>query len=273
VQQGVSALLAMQFAVSDRSAIALAHEFYLALSDGLPIESATGEARKAIFSEGEPFEWGTPVLFSRSPDGMILAVQQESEQEGSKESENVSEASMQNGSAGDDVAKVPAKPWWEQLADELTDEHGESSALDASGVTGDVIIGIVGAGASDVAVGKNITQQINKIVGAPTPNDKEVIALKFAEVDAALAAHKGSLDSGKMQTAEGYLQLLRGELMKTDEAEMPSASTITLVGNWLLDNVPQIIGALTSLFATPAVGRVVGKAGEVAAKWVKQRFA
>jgi hypothetical protein len=173
---------------------------------------------------------------------------------------------MEKGSAGNPTPKA----WWEQLG-----EHQELSgvgSVDTSGVTGDVIIGIVGAGASDVAVGKNITQQIYKLVGTPTPDDKELIAQKFAQVDAALAVHKGSLDIGKVQTAEGYLQLLRGELMKTGEAEIPSASTITLVGNWLLDNVPQIVEALTSLFATPAVGRVIGKAGEAAASWVKQRF-
>jgi tetratricopeptide (TPR) repeat protein len=74
VQQGVPAVLAMQFAVSDRTAIALAHEFYQSLSEGLPLESAATEARKAIYSEGIDFEWGTPVLFSRSPDGVLVAL-------------------------------------------------------------------------------------------------------------------------------------------------------------------------------------------------------
>lgn len=74
VQQGVPTVLAMQFAVSDRTAIALAHEFYASLSDGLPLESAVAEARKAIYSEGIDFEWGTPVLFTRSPDGVLVAL-------------------------------------------------------------------------------------------------------------------------------------------------------------------------------------------------------
>ena len=74
VQQGVPVVLAMQFAVSDRSAIALAHEFYQALAHGLPIGSAVSEARKALYSEGDQFEWGTPVLFSRSPDVPLVVV-------------------------------------------------------------------------------------------------------------------------------------------------------------------------------------------------------
>ena len=44
------------------------------------------------------------------------------------------------------------------------------------------------------------------------------------------------------------------------------------MGDWLLDNLPAIGEALGALFALPAVGRVVGKAGEGAVKWVTQRF-
>ena len=73
VQQGVPTVLAMQFAIGDRTAIALSQEFYQSLCAGLPLESALAEARKAIYSEGNDFEWGTPVLFSRSPDGVIVA--------------------------------------------------------------------------------------------------------------------------------------------------------------------------------------------------------
>jgi hypothetical protein len=40
----------------------------------------------------------------------------------------------------------------------------------------------------------------------------------------------------------------------------------------LLDSVPQIADALAALFATPAVGRVVGVADEAAVTWVKRRF-
>jgi hypothetical protein len=44
------------------------------------------------------------------------------------------------------------------------------------------------------------------------------------------------------------------------------------MGDLLLDSVPQITNAMANLFATPAVGRVVGKAGETAVTWVKRRF-
>jgi len=44
------------------------------------------------------------------------------------------------------------------------------------------------------------------------------------------------------------------------------------MGDWLLDNLPAISEALGALFALPAVGRVVGKAGEGTVKWVTQRL-
>ena len=79
VQQGLPAVLAMQFPVSDAAATALSQAFYQALADGLPADSALSEARKAIAAHGNEREWATPVLFSRSEDNRLfdLATQAE----------------------------------------------------------------------------------------------------------------------------------------------------------------------------------------------------
>ena len=74
VQQGIPAVIAMQFEITDEAAIALAHEFYSALADGYPVDAALAEARKGIFARGNDVEWGTPVLYMRSPDGHIFDV-------------------------------------------------------------------------------------------------------------------------------------------------------------------------------------------------------
>jgi len=74
VQQGIPAVIAMQFEITDEAAITLAHEFYRALADGYPVDAALAEARKAIFAQGNDVEWGTPVLYLRSPDGRIFDV-------------------------------------------------------------------------------------------------------------------------------------------------------------------------------------------------------
>jgi Tol biopolymer transport system component/flagellar biosynthesis GTPase FlhF len=72
IQQGLPAVVAMQFAISDDAAIIFAHELYAAIADGYPLEAALAEARGAIRDEGNPTEWGTPVLYSRAPDGHIF---------------------------------------------------------------------------------------------------------------------------------------------------------------------------------------------------------
>jgi hypothetical protein len=75
VQQGMPAVVAMQFEITDEAAITLAHEFYAAVADGYPVDAALAEARKAIFAQGNGVEWGTPVLYLRSPDGRIFDVE------------------------------------------------------------------------------------------------------------------------------------------------------------------------------------------------------
>ena len=74
VQREIPAVIAMQFEITDRAAIVFAGEFYSALADGYPVDSAVAEARKAIFADANDIEWGTPVLFMRVPDGRIFDV-------------------------------------------------------------------------------------------------------------------------------------------------------------------------------------------------------
>jgi formylglycine-generating enzyme required for sulfatase activity len=77
---GVPAVIAMQFEITDGAAITLAHEFYTALADNFPVDAALTEARKQIsFDDPDSLEWATPVLYMRTPDGMLfdLAVAKE----------------------------------------------------------------------------------------------------------------------------------------------------------------------------------------------------
>jgi hypothetical protein len=72
IQQGLPAVVAMQFEITDEAAIIFAHDLYGAIADGYPLEAALAEARGAIRDEGNLTEWGTPVLYSRSPDGRLF---------------------------------------------------------------------------------------------------------------------------------------------------------------------------------------------------------
>lgn len=73
VRRGTPAVVAMQFPISDSAAIEFSRSFYSALAQTLPIDAAVAEARKAIsLSSGTSLEWATPVLFMRSPDGVLF---------------------------------------------------------------------------------------------------------------------------------------------------------------------------------------------------------
>ncbi|MEW5987825.1 MAG: CHAT domain-containing protein, partial [Chloroflexota bacterium] len=73
VQHGLPAVLAMQYPITDRTAIELARAFYEAVADGFPVDAAVVEARRAItFARHNTVEWGTPVLYMRSPDGVLF---------------------------------------------------------------------------------------------------------------------------------------------------------------------------------------------------------
>ena len=75
IRQGIPAVVAMQFEITDEAAITFATEFYAALADGYPVDAAVSEARKAIYAQPSDVEWGTPVLYSRAPDGVLFDLQ------------------------------------------------------------------------------------------------------------------------------------------------------------------------------------------------------
>ena len=78
VGRGIPAVLAMQYEITDRAAITLARAFYTALANGMPVDAAVSEARKTMsIRGGVSVEWGTPVLYMRSPDGVLFRVKPE----------------------------------------------------------------------------------------------------------------------------------------------------------------------------------------------------
>jgi formylglycine-generating enzyme required for sulfatase activity len=73
VRRGIPAVLAMQYEITDRAAIEFARGFYEALADGLPVDAATTEARKAVSLEvAHTVEWGAPALYLRAADGLLF---------------------------------------------------------------------------------------------------------------------------------------------------------------------------------------------------------
>ena len=59
VRQGIPAVVAMQFEVSERTAETFSREFYRSLADNYPVDAALAEARKAIYTQGQDIEWNS----------------------------------------------------------------------------------------------------------------------------------------------------------------------------------------------------------------------
>ncbi|MCX6033042.1 MAG: CHAT domain-containing protein [Chloroflexi bacterium] len=76
VQQGIPAVIAMQDKITDDAARLFAKAFFASIAEGLPVDASLTEARRGIFTKRNPTEWGTPVLFMRSPDGRIFQIDQ-----------------------------------------------------------------------------------------------------------------------------------------------------------------------------------------------------
>lgn len=75
VHEGIAGVIANQFEVTDDAAIIFAREVYSAMADGFPIDAAVAEARKAIdLSLKNTVEWASPVLYSRTPDGLVFDI-------------------------------------------------------------------------------------------------------------------------------------------------------------------------------------------------------
>lgn len=71
VRQNSSAVVAMQFPITDRAAVAFTGEFYGALADEYPVDQAVTHARKALFASFGS-EWATPTLFMQAADGVVF---------------------------------------------------------------------------------------------------------------------------------------------------------------------------------------------------------
>lgn len=81
IRQGIPAVVAMQFEITDDAAITFAHEFYASLSGGFPVDAAVAEARKAIYVTPNDVEWATPVLYMRTSDGVLFSLTQKTSPE------------------------------------------------------------------------------------------------------------------------------------------------------------------------------------------------
>lgn len=73
VTGGTPAAVAMQFAITDTASAAFSGAFYTALGRGHSVDEAVRQARQAIYTQPNPIEWATPVLFAAKGEPLRIA--------------------------------------------------------------------------------------------------------------------------------------------------------------------------------------------------------
>jgi len=144
------------------------------------------------------------------------------------------------------------RPWWEEVP-----------------AGGDVIVVQMGDYAHKVAAGKDVRLVTHEVLEEATGEDYHAVETSLAELRAQLAKVEG-LELAQRVLAEDRVQTLEEELTSQDKP--PEVSRVSKAVDWLLDNIPDIAEALLSLFASPAVGRIIGKAGTAGIEWAQKRF-
>jgi hypothetical protein len=83
VRAGLPAVVAMQAPMPDASAKRFSRTLYAALADGLSLDAAVTEGRKAValYTGMDQPDWAIPVLYLRAPDGVLWALADEKEAE------------------------------------------------------------------------------------------------------------------------------------------------------------------------------------------------
>lgn len=74
VREGVAAVVAMQYEITDGAALTFASSFYQRIARGEPVDRAMTLAREAVKIKKGSLEWATPVLFLSSEETQIFEV-------------------------------------------------------------------------------------------------------------------------------------------------------------------------------------------------------
>ena len=74
VREGVPAVIAMQYEITDTAALVFASSFYGQIAQGVPVDRAMTRAREAVKMTNDSLEWATPVLFLSSEETQIFEV-------------------------------------------------------------------------------------------------------------------------------------------------------------------------------------------------------
>jgi hypothetical protein len=111
IERGVGAVIANQFAIQNDAATQFSKMFYTSLAAGLSVDEAVATGRQAILgiSPEEGVEWGVPVLYMGSADGIVFPKLAERESKTATDLRRVIDQTVDTIAQGGEVVGIVAK--------------------------------------------------------------------------------------------------------------------------------------------------------------------
>lgn len=106
--EGIPAVVAMQYEITDPAALTFARRFYESLAKGRPVDQSVTEGRRSVLLSHRSLEWATPVLFLASREARLFDVLGRP-------------AASQSASAPDPVPEAAPDPAPEPVSDPVPD--------------------------------------------------------------------------------------------------------------------------------------------------------
>ena len=164
VKMEIPAVVANQYAILDKTAIAFSRHFYRALVGGLPIERAVSAGRIAAYNaDKDGRDWGVPVFYLRAASGQLFggAPDPETRQQARAAAEAVVSVRVDEVAAGGEVTGAKVR---EMLAGKL------DVGVIVSGTVYGKVVGLeldtLGGGSADVEVEVGTVEAGGSVTGA-----------------------------------------------------------------------------------------------------------
>jgi len=111
IERGIPAVVAMQYEVLDKHAAAFSQMFYTTLASGASVDEAVWAGRQAMLgiSNQDDVEWGVPVLYMRSPNGVLFPKLSERESETRDQIRRIIQQTVETIEQGGEVIGIEAK--------------------------------------------------------------------------------------------------------------------------------------------------------------------
>lgn len=198
IRRGVPAVIAMQFPIPDKAAVALSRHFYRYLAAGQPVDAALTSARAFLYARGYAVEWGAPALHMRAPDGRLFDI-----------------AELPDGVAAPAPASVPeiAGPETPVPATEPPTQSGQTNRWRMFAAIGIGLL-VIGGAALRLNYGEQVSGHIDLPSTITQPEDQMPAMPKDREV-----AIKQSLARLRAGDSEAAAELLES-LLKKDRAAL-----------------------------------------------------